>query len=122
MTGPICLSAADAPSGGLTGIVPAKPVFVGVSINENGGNVSFLWTDGAYSKVGGSDTFDAAYRFVDGAVGHFALGCGGTDDTTTIDTGMRASNGLRLYAAAMWTRNLTKSGFDNIMKFMAGRR
>jgi hypothetical protein len=90
--------------------------FEAISIDENGGNVSFFWRDGAYNQVSGSNTFDAAYTSP--AAGNagvaFEIGAEGN----AVD---ELNCGSRLGLAAFWSSALTKTQLDNIFNKVRGR-
>lgn len=84
---------------------------IGLSINENGGNVSFFYQNGSYNQVAASDTFDAAYTLPAAgsatyAMEVFARGNG----SSPFDTGSRVA----MFAAWQGGTQLTKANFDTL--------
>ena len=91
-------------------IVFGRPTFLAVSIDENGGNVSFLYENGLHKQVSGADTFDASYSSpsASNADGTFELGSRGSAN-------FPATSGVRHFAHAIWTgQALTKAQIDDI--------
>lgn len=90
---------------------------VGVSLNEaTGAGGGFIYTDGAYNKVGGADTFNSTYTSPSAAAATYAMNVGayggglGNLDATE-----------RLVAIAIWSSALTKANMDAIWSAMRGR-
>lgn len=84
--------------------------FAAVSINENGGNVSFLYLNGAYNQVSAANTFDAAYSSPSAAAATTTMGVGSNGGTTAD----KASSGTRLGGYVVWEGTApTKANFDS---------
>jgi hypothetical protein len=82
---------------------------IGCSINEAGGNVSFLWQKGAYLQVGASNTFDAAYTSPTANAATYTMQMGAVGNSQLL-----MPNGMRIAQIAMWSSALTKANLDAI--------
>lgn len=83
---------------------------IGGVIDENGGNVSFRWKNGAYVQESGNDTFNANYTSPSSSSATNTLGLGAIGDAS----GASAS-GFRIACLAMWDTTLpTKGNLDTI--------
>jgi hypothetical protein len=89
----------------------------GCSINENGGDVSFMYLGSAaagngYVEVGGEgNTFDAGYSSPSTGNSAHTFGIGSRHGNT-FDNGL--ASGSKLYCIAFWSVALTKANFDTI--------
>lgn len=87
-----------------------KPTALAVSINEAGGNVSFLWENGAHKMRSAANTFDAAYNSPSAGGASHIVEVGSRGGGT-----FPASDGVRIYAIAAWQgQALTKAQIDSI--------
>lgn len=90
--------------------------FMGLSVNENGGAVSFHYLNGNYNPVGGHNTWDSAYPSP-GTADLVDLRIGAYDGTT-----QPLVNGTRLAQFFIYAGTaLTKSDFDSIYNATQGR-
>lgn len=89
---------------------------IGGSIIENGGNVSFLWRNGAYDQVNSENTFSVSYTTPEsGNTNRFDIGGGVPGDGPLPD-------GSRYACFAMWQGTAwDKSKFDLLFNLMRAR-
>lgn len=88
----------------------------GCSINEAGGNVSFLYGDGGYLQVSSSNTFDAAYSGPSASSASFVMQLCALGNSTS-----PMANGSRIAFCAFWSSALTKANFDTLYASLRGR-
>ena len=90
--------------------------FVGITISENGGDVSFFYRDGAPDEVGSASTFDAAYASPSASGSTSTLEIGGGGAT------LFNPNGSRISQFAVWSGSvITKANFDTLYDATKGR-
>lgn len=101
-----------------TGLSTGAWHIVGLSIDENGGNVSFFYADGAYNRTSAfSDTFDAAYLSPSGANATCTMQIASIGNADGI-----FPNGYKLGFFGMWEGvALTKANFDLLFGLLRGR-
>lgn len=88
---------------------------VALSINENGGDVSFFWADGAPMQVGSSNTFDAVYTSPSAGSAAFT--------PTLMGANGGGPNGTQLACVAIWEGTvLTDANLDSIWTALNGER
>ena len=92
----------------------------GLSVDEDGGSVSFLWTNGAYNQVSASDLWDASITTPssDDAGGHYTVMANGGNGTSNFNDLPAA--GSRMAMAVHWSSALTKANFDDILAAVGG--
>lgn len=90
--------------------------FYAGSIYEAGGMVSFLWVDGDYSQVGGSDLFDAAYPSPSAAAATYALSIGSGGNAE-----LPLKSGSEMSMLALFDGTHTKADFDFYRAMLQGR-
>lgn len=88
----------------------------GVSINEaTGAGGGFLYTNGAYNQVAGSNTFDSTYTSPSASSASFAM-------QIASNNGGLMNNNARVSCLAIWQGTaLTKANMDTIWAAMRGR-
>ncbi len=83
---------------------------IGLSVNENGGNVSFHYLNGAYNQVSASNTFDASYASPATGNANFTMEIGACGNGQT-----PVASGTRIATVAIWQGTaLSKANFDTI--------
>ena len=91
--------------------------FVGLSIDENGSNVSHMYINGAVNQVSAADTFDASYTSPSSAAATAPAKIG----TFANETGF-AGNGSGIAELAVWEGSvISKANFDAIYSQTRGR-
>lgn len=103
-------------AGGFAFGADADTVFTGndwnfhtLTIDENGGNVSFYTLNGAFNQVDASNTFDASYTSPDGIIDTFILG----------EAIAPLSNRQAMYA--FWNTAISKANLDLLFEEVRGR-
>lgn len=90
---------------------------VGLSVNENGGNVSFFYVDGAYKQTGASNTFDAAYTNPSAANAAYTMQIAAMGNNEKM-----FESGARLGFLGIWQGTaLSKANFDTLYADLKGR-
>jgi hypothetical protein len=89
---------------------------LGVSVDENGGSVSFGYLNGAYNQVSSSNTFDASYTSPSAASATSAWNIGARGGGNA-----KINNGWRLGMFALFPTALTKANFDTLYTDIAAR-
>lgn len=90
---------------------------IGLSIDEAGGSVSFFYTDGGYSQVSASNTFDAAYLSPSSSSATYTMQIGAAGNN-----GFPLANTTRLGFLGIWQGTaLSKANFDTLYASTKGR-
>lgn len=91
------------------------------SIDDNGGDVSFLWINGGYDQVSSANTFNAAYSSPSSSAagGLFGLCCGGG---VSFNSNGYWPNGARVGCIAWWSGTIpTKANLDSLYAIIGPR-
>ena len=87
-----------------------------MAVSLNKADIGFMWADGGYLRVGGADTWSAAFTSPAGSAYPPRLG------STNHNTGLYYSAaGSRIAGMAIWSRSLSKSALDALFALQRER-